>query len=47
MITRLICFVLGALVSNYLSGFYAGINSTHTVEGESSATEEEGDCYGV
>ena len=47
MIARLIYFVLGALVSNYLSGFYTGINSANTVEVMSPATEEEDNHYGV
>lgn len=47
MITRLIYIVLGALVSNYLSGFYAGMNSATTVKKILPTTEEEDNDYAV
>ena len=47
MIVKFIFFVLGALASNYLSGFYAGMNCENPAEEETTATGSEGGSYGV
>ena len=44
---KLIYFVLGALVSNYLSGLYTGMNEKKVVEGEPASPEEEGGCHDI